>query len=79
VFKGDHIPEELETEEALLAMKGMLNPGGILMYNRLSRYPPDTHKSLKFRDERFLKVFPEGGYLDVSGNWMFVNKRSAFK
>lgn len=79
VFVGDAIPAELQTEEALQAMKEMLLPGGLILYNRLSRYKPDIDKSLKFRDEVFLKVFPEGGYLDVEGNWMFVNRMSSFK
>ena len=79
VFVGDTIPAELQTEEALQAMKEMLLPGGLILYNRLSRYKPDIDKSLKFRDEVFLKVFPEGGYLDVEGNWMFVNRMSSFK
>jgi len=79
VFVGDAIPVELQTEEALQAMKEMLLPGGLILYNRLSRYKPDIDKSLKFRDEVFLKVFPEGGYLDVEGNWMFVNRMSSFK
>jgi spermidine synthase len=78
VFEGDHIPDALETEEALLAMRELLNPGGIVIYNRLSRYKSDIAKNLKFRDEAFLKVFPEGGYLDVTGNWMFVSQESAF-
>jgi hypothetical protein len=60
-------------------MKNMLRTNGLLLYNRLSRFKPDVDKNLKFLDEAFLKVFPEGGYLDVDGNWMFVNKISAFK
>ena len=78
VFVGDRIPEQLETEEALIAMRELLNPGGILLYNRLSRYKPDIAKNLKFKDEVFIKVFPQGGFLDVGGNWMFVNDLSAF-
>jgi len=78
VFIGDRIPKELETEAALLGMKNMLKPNGILLYNRLSRFEPDIRNSLAFRDETFLKVFPKGGYLDVQGNWMFVNKLEAF-
>lgn len=78
VFEGDIIPNDLETEEALLAMRDRLNPGGVLIYNRLSRYKSDISKNLKFRDEAFLKVFPEGGYIDVLGNWMFVSPMSAF-
>jgi spermidine synthase len=79
VFVGDAIPPDLQTIEALSAMKRMLRPGGILLYNRLSRFRPDIDKSLKFRDEVFLKVFPEGGYLDVEGNWMFVNRMWDFR
>ncbi len=79
VFVGDAIPAGLQTEAALQSMKEMLLPGGLILYNRLSRYRPDMDKSLKFRDEVFLKVFPEGGYLDVEGNWMFVNKMSSFR
>jgi hypothetical protein len=62
----------------MAAMKEMLLPNGVLLYNRLSRYKPDIDKSLKFRDEVFLKVFPEGGYLDMDGNWMFVNRHVCF-
>jgi 2-polyprenyl-3-methyl-5-hydroxy-6-metoxy-1,4-benzoquinol methylase len=79
VFIGDRIPEELQTLEALNAMKTMLRPNGLLLYNRLSRYQPDIDASLRFLQEPFLKVFPDGGYIDLDGNWMFVNKRSAFK
>jgi spermidine synthase len=78
VFVGDLIPEDLESMEALSAMESMLKPGGLLLYNRLSRYKSDIQKNIKFRDKVFLKVFPDGGYLDVEGNWMFVNDLSAF-
>lgn len=62
-----------------MAMKKMLKPNGLVLYNRLSRYQPDIDKSLTFRDEVFLPIFPEGGYLDVDGNWMFVNRMASFK
>jgi hypothetical protein len=79
VFVGDRIPPELQTVEALTSMKSMLRPNGLLLYNRLSRYQPDIDASLRFLDQIFLKVFPEGGYIDLDGNWMFVSRRSAFK
>lgn len=78
VFVGDRIPEELETLEALEAMRDLLNPGGVLLYNRLGRGLEDIDKNLKFRDEVFLKVFPYGGYFDMDGNWMFVSSLDAF-
>lgn len=79
VFVGDQIPKSLQTIEALEAMKSMLKPTGLLLYNRLSRFGPDIRANQTFLDDVFLKVFPEGGYLDVKGNWMFVNKLDAFR
>jgi hypothetical protein len=79
VFIGDRIPADLQTEEALYTLKSMLKPGGLLLYNRLSRYQPDIKTNLKFHEDVFSRVFPEGGYLDVEGNWMFVNRLEAFQ
>lgn len=79
VFVGDRIPADLQTMDALNSMKAMLKPNGLLLFNRLSRYQPDIDDSLTFLDNVFLKVFPEGGYLDLDGNWMFVNRRNDFK
>ncbi len=78
VFVGDAIPDELETIDALEAMRNMLNPNGVVLYNRLARGVEDEAKNLKFRDEAFLRVFPEGGYYDVGGNWMFVSSMAPF-
>lgn len=78
VFVGDRIPKELQSIEALTLLKGMLKPNGILLYNRLSRYDLDIQANNLFLNEAFLPVFPEGGYLDVDGNWMFVSDRSSF-
>lgn len=78
VFVGDVIPSDLESIEALSAMKKMLSPGGILLYNRLNRFEQDNTNNLIFRDNAFLEVFPLGGHIDVDGNWMFVSNRAAF-
>ena len=78
VFIGDRIPKSLESEEALTSMKELLKPNGILLYNRLSRYEPDIQASRAFHEQVFLKVFPEGGYLDVGGNWVFVSRLKSF-
>jgi hypothetical protein len=65
--------------EALQRMKGLLSPKGVLMYNRLARYEPDIERSRKFLNDVFMKVFPDGGYLDVDGNWMLVSRMDYFK
>lgn len=79
VFIGDHIPDDLQSVTALTAMRDLLQPGGLLLYNRLSRYKSDREQNLRFLHDVFLKVFPEGGYLDVEGNWMFVNRKDLFR
>lgn len=79
VFVGDRIPEALQSEEALLHMKELLSTGGVLLYNRLSRYSADVLESRRYYKEVFLKVFPEGGYLDIEGNWVLVSDRSKFR
>ncbi len=78
VFVGDRIPDSLQTEEALEMMNDMLRPNGVLLYNRLSRYEPDIQASLDFNEKVFSRVFPQGGYLDVGGNWMFVSNMAFF-
>jgi SAM-dependent methyltransferase len=72
VFVGDEIPESLQSIEAVTAMRDLLNPGGILLFNRLNRFPSDTTKNLKFLEDVFLLVFPKGGHIDVSGNCLLV-------
>lgn len=79
VFVGDRIPADLQTIDALTSMKGMLKPNGLLLYNRLSRYQPDIDSNLRFLERVFLKVFPDGRYIDLDGNWMFVNRKEAFR
>ena len=73
VFVDDVIPEELCTEEYLRMLETSLTDDGLLMYNRLSRTKDDAEATKRFLDDVFLPVFPEGGYLDVGGNWMLLN------
>ncbi len=77
VFVGDVIPDAMQTEEALNQMRRLLRPEGVLFFNRLNRFEADTKQNQAFF-EVFKKVFPNGGHMDVSGNWMFVSDLSAF-
>lgn len=79
VFVGDRIPSSLQSIDALIKMKSLLSPNGILLYNRLSRYSTDIQESRRYYNEVFLSVFPNGGYIDVEGNWVLVSDRSKFK
>lgn len=78
VFVDDEIPDRLFSIDFLEMLNDRLTPGGVLMYNCLARTDADIHSAKKFLFDEFLTVFPEGGYLDVRGNWMLVNRRSCF-
>ncbi len=73
VFLDDIVPESFEKENFLEGLKVMLNPGGLLLFNRLAATAKDKMESKQFFEESFLKVFPAGAYLDVGGNYMLVN------
>jgi hypothetical protein len=75
VFVDDVIPDEMQTTEYLQKLEASLSVDGLLMYNRLSRTKEDVEETKEFLHDVFLEVFPDGGYLDVGGNWMLLNRR----
>lgn len=74
VFVSDYIPKEFETEEFLRHLKECIAPGGLLLFNRLYYFEKDKIKTEKYYNNIFKKVFPEGRYLDINGNWILLNK-----
>jgi len=73
VFLDDEIPTYFETEDYLQQLKALLNPKGILLFNKLALTKEDIIKCENFLPV-FKKVFPQATYLDVQGNWIFVNR-----
>lgn len=73
IFVDDVIPEEFEELEFLEGLKALLNPDGLLLYNRLAAQPEDRRLTNDFFENTFKKVFPRATYLDVMGNWMLKN------
>lgn len=78
VFLDDVVPADFETEAYLLQLKSLLNPNGILLFNKLAATPKDRKQASQFV-KTFEKIFPNGLYLDVNGNWMLVNDRKFLK
>ena len=73
VFLDDVIPEDFETTDFLEALKSLLKPNGVLLYNRLALEKQDMEKTLAFFENEFKTVFENGHYIDVEGNWMLMN------
>jgi spermidine synthase len=78
VFVDDVIPDRMFSMDFLELLKDCLTPTGVLMYNCLARTDADLHATKKFLFDEFLTVFPDGGYLDVRGNWMLVSDKTHF-
>lgn len=79
VFVDDIIPMECQSLAFCEALKESLNPNGILVFNRLSRNEKDLKQTKAYFNKMFQKVFPNGVYLDVKGNWMLTNEKENFK
>ena len=75
VFIDDQIPQRMMTAKYLKALKSALTSKGVLMYNCLAQSDADIVHTRTFLHEIFLSIFPEGGYLDVRGNWMLVSDK----
>jgi spermidine synthase len=74
VFLDDMVPTELEKEEFLLDLKKMLAPNGILLFNKLAHYQKDKNIAQSFFQNHFKRIFTEGTYLDVQGNFILLNR-----
>jgi len=76
IFEDDKTPEQFERLDFLEICRDMLNPGGLLMYNRLYREGPVSVSTDRFYNDVFLKTFPEGKALDTKGNWVLVGENT---
>lgn len=79
IFLDDVVPSNFETSAFLEQLQSLLQPKGVLFYNRLSLTEKDVSKTKAFFEKTFLSVFPNGTYLDVQSNWILVNNRRWLK
>lgn len=79
IFLDDEVPENFESPAFLEALRDSLNPGGVLLYNRLAAKTKDVERTRVFFENRFLPVFPQGAWLDVGGNWILINRPDILK
>lgn len=75
VFFDDLIPDEFETSEFLERLKAITKPDGLMLYNRLAFNDRDIKLTKTFYENTFSKVFQNGTFLAVKGNWMLVNNQ----
>lgn len=76
VFLDDVIPTAFKQRSFLKALKSALQPGGVVMYNCLYRSDADQSATEHFYRTHFLEVFPDGGYMEVAGNWILLSDKA---
>lgn len=74
IFLDDVVPPLFESPEFLEALRDSLTPQGLLLYNRLARTPEDRELSRAFFEGPFRTTFPQATFLDVSNNWILLNR-----
>ena len=79
IFLDDTVPADFESIEFLQALRELLSPGGLLLYNRLAVTKKDRQNTRTFYQDRFRRVFPKGAYLEVGGNWMLLSHPDLLK
>lgn len=79
VFLDDTIPTELEQDDFLNSLKRMLTPNGVLLFNKLAYHKKDKKQAEAFFQNHFKRVFTEGVYLDVQGNYILINRQDVLK
>lgn len=79
VFLDDEVPTELEHEDFLVNLKKMLSKDGILLFNKLAYSKRDKIKSSAFFKNHFKRIFTEGSYIDVDGNYILLNRSDMLK
>lgn len=78
IFEDELTPPQFETKEFLEACDRLLEPGGMLLFNRLYAGSPNVKTSTeRFFERTFKKVFPPGWYIDTEGNWIIGYEKPA--
>jgi len=76
IFLDDTVPTKFEEPAFLENLRDLLNPDGLLLYNRLAASKKDKRRSRLFYERQFLPVFPEATFLDVGGNYILFSRKT---
>lgn len=74
VFLDDTVPTAFEEVDFLEDLQHLLNPGGILLFNRLALTKSDIINTKLYYKTVFQVFFDDATYKDVNGNWMLFNR-----
>lgn len=79
IFVSEKIPDIFQTNTFLEDLKESLAPGGVLLFNRLSKTGVEKQDTDQYFNDIFLPVFPEATYVAVKGNRVLVSRRDVLR
>ena len=79
IFLDDVIPEKFGQKTFLESLSEIINPNGVILYNKLALTDEDKRESKKYFKEIFHPVFENGVALEVKGNHMLLNHQNILK
>lgn len=76
IFVEDQIPSHFTTEKFIQQLKSRLKKNGLLFVNTI-RPKDEEEKTLTLFQKQLQQAFPEGSFVEVGPNAVFVNESSA--
>ena len=75
LFVDDEVPAQFDSFTFLESLRDCMEPGACMITNRLAYTEEDRAASDAYYSEVFLKIFPDGGLIDVESNMMLFSDR----
>lgn len=75
IFISEKIPVIFETSDFLQDLKDSLTPGGVMLFNRLSKTAIEQQQTENYFRDVFLPQFPSATYVEVKGNRVLVSRK----
>lgn len=74
IFQDATVPKAITEPEFLSLLSARLNPGGVIIFNRLADTSTHRHEAKTYFERVFLEAFPGGGAFDSGGNLLLVSE-----
>lgn len=75
IFIDDEIPDQAQSNIFFEHLRRICAPEGLILFNCFALEPSDRKKARDLFENRFLPVFPNATYLDVSTNWILISEK----
>lgn len=76
LFEDNLTPPPFEEPDFLKSCDNLLNPKGLLLYNRLHYNNANIKGTERFFERKFKSVFPDAWYIDTKGNWILCHEKT---